>query len=326
MRIKLVSLLPLLAVAVVLSACTRERPAPDTTPTVAAQAAAATTGTPEQAEPVVERTDATPAATVEPTGQATAATTATPEPAAREVFQYTVKQGDTISSIAGRFNVDVQVIRELNFLPDDNIFAGQILTLPYIEGMTAEGAPTATPEPFQHVVAEGETLFSIAADYDINYLTLIEINEIENPDNLIVGTKLLIPGYTAPASQSTGGSLSSAPDTTAGGNEPVYHIVQPGESLNSIAVQYGVDAGELAAANNLANRNLIRVGQSLLIPGLTQRQAIEARGIRHTVQPGESLSQIAQRYGAAVEAIMALNGIDDPNTIYVGQELLIPQE
>ena len=102
------------------------------------------------------------------------------------------------------------------------------------------------------------------------------------------------------------------------------HVVQPGESLGQIAAEYGIDSVTLADANNITNGNLIRVGQQLVIPGVTERQALEARGERHIVQSGESLSMIAAQYGVNVEAIMAANALDDPNTIVVGQELLIP--
>jgi LysM repeat protein len=101
--------------------------------------------------------------------------------------------------------------------------------------------------------------------------------------------------------------------------------VQPGETLSTIAADYGIDATDLAAANNLTNPNMLRAGQQLIIPGVTQQQAVEARGVRHTVASGESLSQIAQTYGVTIEQIMAVNGLDDPNTIVVGQELVIPQ-
>jgi LysM repeat protein len=66
------------------------------------------------------------------------------------------------------------------------------------------------------------------------------------------------------------------------------------------------------------------VGQQLVIPGVSAREALEARGERHVVQSGESLSMIAAEYGVSIESIMAANSLDDPNTIVVGQELLIP--
>lgn len=309
------TLFALLLVAALLTACTRERETPEpTTP------AAAATMTPAQsnAEPVVEvvGTAETPATSA----AATTAATTTPIPeATRALIQYTVVAGDTIGSIAASFNVTEQQLREWNNLPDDNIFAGQILRVP-------EGDPTPTPEPFKHVVQAGETLTTIAARYGVNFLTLVEVNGIESPDTLAAGTELLIPGVGAPAA--TGDSAATTP-AAAGGDQAsaafVTHIVQPNETLSTIAADYGVDAAALAAANNLANPNMLRAGQQLVIPGVTERQAIEARGIRHIVKSGESLSQVAQTYGVTVEQIMAVNGLDDPNTIVVGQELLIPQ-
>ena len=47
--------------------------------------------------------------------------------------------------------------------------------------------------------------------------------------------------------------------------------------------------------------------------------------IVHVVQPGENLFRISLRYGTTVDAIMAANGLTDPNAVYAGQQLLIPQ-
>lgn len=327
MRAKIVAkiLFVLILTAVLLTACTRDRETPE--PTATAAEAMATSAR-SSSEPVVE-TVGTPKS---PTAAATTATdaTVTPAPSAtRALIQYTVQGGDTIGSIAGSFNVTEQQLREWNNLPNDDIFAGQILRVP-------EGDPTPTPEPFKHVVQPGETLTMIAARYGVNYLTLVEVNGIESPDTLSAGTALLIPGVSAPSSNAAdvegggveGGGVASenaAANLGAGVQNVVTHIVQPSETLSTIAADYGVDATELALANNLTNPNMLRAGQQLIIPGLTQRQAIEARGATHTVRSGESLSQIAQIYGVSIEQIMAVNGLDDPNTIVVGQELLIPQ-
>lgn len=310
MRIQYLLILSL--TATLLTACTRERPTPEPTATPSASVAPTRTSS----EPVVEMvgapTAATPVATLTPT--------ATPASGVSgALIQYTVQSGDTIGSIAAQFNVTQQQLRELNNLPNDDIFAGQILRVP-------EGEPTPTPEPFKHIVKPGETLTTIAAQYGVNFLTLVEVNGLESPDDLVVGAELLIPGVAAPV----GETISDAPAAGQGGGAVttggVIHVVQPGETLSTIAADYGVDAIALAAANNLANPNMLRVGQQLFIPGVTQQQAIAARGVRHTVASGESLSQIAQAYGVTVAQIMAVNGLDDPNTIVVGQELLIPQE
>lgn len=293
-----------------LVACTRERPEPSVSPD-------ATVATQGDAEPVVEFIEEQEPATPVPPQESP---TPTPEPTAtRAIFQYTVQAGDTLFAIAARFNVSTQQLRELNNLVDDNIFAGQILRIP-------EGEPTPTPEPFRHIVQPGETLFGIAAQYGVNVNVLAEVNALLDRDNLPVGKALLIPGVAAPATAGSGISSTAEPGSAATSEqEAVIHVVQPNETLNSIALDYGVSAAEIAAANAIVNPNLLRVGQNLIIPGVTPRQVMERRGTWHTVQSGESLFGIAQRYGVSIEAIMAANDLRDPNTIIVGQRLLIPR-
>ena len=95
-------------------------------------------------------------------------------------------------------------------------------------------------------------------------------------------------------------------------------------TLSGIAQQYGVSPASLASANNIGVGDVIRIGQELVIPGLSRQAALEAGATRHTVAAGESLSTIAQQYGVSTTALMAFNDITDPNKILVGQVLLIP--
>ncbi len=321
MRNTLLRSCSLLVVLLLLTACTRERETPAPTPTAATPAATAAA-----AEPAVTVVDPVAAVTDQPEEEAAA----TPEPEEEEptqdTFDYTVRGGDTLADIALRFDTTVQTLRELNFLLDDNIFAGQVLSVPYVEGMTAEGAPTPTPAPFVYVVQPGDSLSSIATKFGISSITLIEVNNIQDPNALAVGDELLIPGYVAPAtagSTGTAGAASGATAATAPGDE-FRHVVRAGETLSGIAQQYGVSAASLAAANNIGVGDVIRIGQELVIPGLSRQAALEASAVRHTVAAGESLSAIAQQYGVTTDAIMAFNGITDPNRILVGQVLLIP--
>lgn len=311
-------LLLLSLTALVLAGCTRNRPAPEPTATATLPAepvSAPATG----ADPAVEQAPPT----------ATTASEATPTPTATstvETFEYRVSSGDTLYSIADKFETDVDTVRRLNFLIDDNIIVGQIIQVPYKEGMTAEGAPTPTPAPFRYTVAPGDTLSSIARRFEVNTVAIIEANGLLDPNSLIVGQEILIPGYQAPAGEGSG-QAASGPTTSAGtpaaGGE-VIHVVRQGEGLLQIAQQYGVDPAAIAQANNISDRNLLQVGQRLVIPGVTRQEAARSQGTVHVVQTGESLLSIARRYGVTVDAIRELNNITNPNQIYVGQELIIP--
>ncbi len=122
------------------------------------------------------------------------------------------------------------------------------------------------------------------------------------------------------------------------------HTVRPGESLGSIASRYGTTVSELRRLNNLSNPNLVHPGQELLIrreespapakaalagtdvaasnpPASTQSEPRQPADGRYTVQPGDSLSSIARKFGTTVEHLLRLNRLDDPNRIKVGMVL-----
>lgn len=101
----------------------------------------------------------------------------------------------------------------------------------------------------------------------------------------------------------------------------VTHIVQPGETLVSIAWLYGVDVSTLARANHILNPNYIYVGQRLIIPAKPTTQP--ATGV-YVVKAGDTLYSIARYFGTTAWTIAQANGIYDLNHIYVGQRLMIP--
>jgi LysM repeat protein len=131
----------------------------------------------------------------------------------------------------------------------------------------------------------------------------------------LVTVALLAPALAAPA--------AAAPHPQG----YTVHVVQPGETLYSIAMRYGVSAAAVAAANNLVNPNFIYIGQRLTIPGSHNPgpppgQPAPVGGV-HIVQAGDTLYSIAWRYGTTVTALMSANGISNPNYIFVGQRLVV---
>jgi LysM repeat protein len=110
--------------------------------------------------------------------------------------------------------------------------------------------------------------------------------------------------------------------TEAATNCMAFHIVERGDTLSKISRTFNVSLRELITWNNLSNPNLIKVGQhicvraSVIIDDTTNRT--------HTVQAGNTLYSIARLYGVDMTVLARVNGITNPNRIYVGQVLRIP--
>ncbi len=107
------------------------------------------------------------------------------------------------------------------------------------------------------------------------------------------------------------------------------YVVRAGDTLNSIAARYGVSPAALARANKISNPNKIYIGQRLVISGSAAPAAQPKSGTTassggvYIVQRGDTLAKIAARNGTTIAALMSLNGLRNPNLIWVGQRLRV---
>ena len=188
---------------------------------------------------------------------------------------------------------------------------GGLPPLPGNETLTPE-PPTPTPEPIfvQYKVQPGDSLYTIAAKFEITIGDIKQHNKLENPNNLRVGQELQI--------------VQFEPISPQDGEDGYYHVVKAGETLFKIAQRYSVPLNELAKANNISNPGALRTGQRLLIPDAAAPESSDEGKRVHIVQPGETLSEIAIQYGVTPKAIVEANGLNDPSHIVSGQKLIIP--
>jgi LysM repeat protein len=129
-------------------------------------------------------------------------------------------------------------------------------------------------------------------------------------------------------------TLTPLPTDTPTPAGPITYFVELGDSLWTIAEEFGLeDIQLLMAVNNITDPDAIQVGQELIIPGegdvlptetplpdnLLPGQIIEYR-----VKPGDTLESIAAQFNSTAEAIAEENDIDDPNAIGVGQIIFVP--
>lgn len=124
-----------------------------------------------------------------------------------------------------------------------------------------------------YTVARGDTMQAIARSYGVTIDSIAHANNIANPDRLMPGDILTIPGVAPlflPALQSAMTESSNTDearlvptDIEVGG---ATHTVAPGENLYRIALRYGTTVAALSAANGIGDPTRIYVGQVLTIP------------------------------------------------------------
>lgn len=216
---------------------------------------------------------------------------------------YTVQKGDSLWSIAKRFNVGVNEIKSANNLTSNLISVGQQLVIP--------GVPPSNQTNTTYVVQKGDSLWSIANANNTTVDELANLNDLAN-NTIYVGQVLQIP--------SSGDGNQNIPST-----DTVY-VVQRGDTLYSIAQKYNTTVGAIRSKNNLTSDTL-SVGQILTIPGdiesTGEEDVTEDTTTTYVVKRGDSLYTIASTYGVTVDELKNANGIVG-DIITVGQVLTIP--
>ena len=215
------------------------------------------------------------------------------QPGATEIGDtYTVQRGDTLYSIANRYNITVNELKNVNNLTSDNLAVGQILNLPMKQEQN---------EYITYVVQNGDSLYSIANKYNVGIAELIDYNALPTTV-LSVGETIKIPTENVKLNENT-------------------YIVKRGDTLYRIANLYNIPVNDLINANNL-DSNILTIGQELIIP---IKPSSEEDYVVYEVQKGDTLYSIARKYNAKVNSIKAYNNLNS-DTLFVGQVLQIPTD
>ena len=217
-----------------------------------------------------------------------------------------VKPGETLSEIADRHGVSLTRLMQANGISNPNVItAGQSLRLP---GSSAAASGSARGGSV--TVQPGDTLSDIADRQGVSLNQLMQANGITNPNILVAGQKLVLPGSRRATAAAAPRALPTAPYT-----------VKSGETLSEIADRFGTSTERLIQLNGISNPNLVVAGTRLAIPGRPSSTAAPRNAKEHVVRSGESLSSIAGRYGLPVERLVAINKIDDPDLVVSGTRL-----
>jgi peptidoglycan endopeptidase LytF len=172
------------------------------------------------------------------------------------MFLYTVKKGDTLYSIAKKYNTSVSAILDLNYLTNTNLSIGQVIRIP--ENYTPEGDITL-PQYTNYIVQKGDTLYSISKKFQISIDVLVKDNALT--------TTVLYPGEILKIRTNSNEVLECfGEDYTPPNNNDniITYTVQKGDSLYSISRKFNTSVDQIMKLNNLSS-NLLSIGQILKI-------------------------------------------------------------
>lgn len=100
-----------------------------------------------------------------------------------------------------------------------------------------------------------------------------------------------------------------------------YIIVEYGNTLSQIALEYNTSYQYLAKINNIVNPNLIFVGEKIYVPTLNNGRLSDTSHILYIVKRGNTLTQISKDFNISINSIVRLNNIKNPNLIFTGEVL-----
>lgn len=172
------------------------------------------------------------------------------------MFMYTVQKGDSLWSIAKKYNTTVKDIMNLNNLTTSNLKIGQVLRIPETYNNYNE---MKLPSYKNYVVKKGDNLYSIARNNNISVDTIIKDNSLSS-NVLQIGQVLKIRANdnTEEIEECFGEDYNPNLDTST------IYIVKKGDSLYSIAKKFNTTVDSIKKRNNLTT-NLLSIGQQLKI-------------------------------------------------------------
>ncbi|HLI01986.1 MAG TPA: LysM peptidoglycan-binding domain-containing protein, partial [Acidimicrobiales bacterium] len=271
---------------------------------------------------------------------------------------YTVQRGDTLAEIANQFGTSVSTLASVNHLSDPNlILIGQVLQVP-VGPYTVQSGDTLANIAARY----GSSVSELASSNGISNPNMILVGQqlrvsggqlpaVTHP--AATGTSVTTSSAnatpaarTTPAKATARTTAATAPALVGSGT----YTVQRGDTLANIAAKYDTTADTLMQANHLKDGNVILVGQVLQVGGRGANApkadpksdpAPRARTVSkvssaprpsapplvgsgtYTVQRGDTLARIADRFDTSVATLVQANHLRSGNSILVGQVLQV---
>lgn len=235
---------------------------------------------------------------------------------AQKFKTHTVKQGETVESIAKKYQVTASDIYALNPDAKRKLTPESVLIIPNAPSLSPEGT-TETRELVgykSHKVKRKETLYSISKEYDVAIEDIKKHNKRLYAENLRKGDEIRIPQYKAIASSKT------TPD-----NALKTYTVQPKEGKWRVAYKFGLTVAELETLNP-DMQEVLQPGDKVNVPNTTQEKAVDENYNYYTVQKSEGYYRLKVKLGLTQEELETLNPELKTDGLNVGMVLKVPKD
>jgi LysM repeat protein len=263
---------------------------------------------------------------------------ATMSQAATKIVKHTIKNGETLYTIAHKNHTTIEEVRKVNGLKKgDNLKIGRVLNVPtntYFSGKknVAKTRSTKTVKLAKHSIKNGETLFTIARKHHTTIEEVRKVNGLKKGDTLKIGRVIKVPKNTYKVPKS---KLVKAKTIKKKLNKIVKHSIKKGETLFTIAHANHTTIKEVRKANGLKKGDTLKIGQVLTVPTdtyninkkvakkLTKKKPV-VKIVKHSIKKGETLFAIARKHHTTIDEVRKTNGLKKGDSLKIGRIIQVP--
>jgi membrane-bound lytic murein transglycosylase D len=241
---------------------------------------------------------------------------------------YEVKPGDTVWRLAELFGVSPEQISGWNNLIENQIRAGQVLSIYTVPAMAGGAASASVQRPdvstagsTWYIVRAGDTAYRIAREAGMTLENLCLLNRLDpTMPRIVPGDSLRV---IAGVSRSRQGNRIPA--------DAIVYIVAPGDNLFRIAGNFSTTPDAIRSLNRLSTSANIHPGDTLLLPGAKAGRSGDPESavkeiVYYKVKSGDNLWRIASDFGVPVERLCRDNHIATSAVLLPGDTLRVLRE
>lgn len=248
------------------------------------------------------------------------------------ISKYKVKKGDNLGEIAEKYKVSIEELKSWNKLASNSIRVGQVLKISGKEVVSSYGDNATKTEatPNSYLVKTGDSIGEIADKFDVKVADIRRWNKIDG-NKIKAGQHLKIfsdvQNEVDESSDNQNEKNNNSVAKQSKSSSTIHYIVKKNDTLNEIALKYGISIDTIRDLNNIKN-NKIKVGQELIINSNGSKSKTKtAKSILnnakiHKVKNGESLQRIAKKYNVGIDDLKEWNNLRS-SKIQAGQKIKI---